>query len=817
MRSSSFCFDSSLLLWRDLVDMLCSSGTILINVFPRASDLFIQSLISSQYYMSFARLLSRQCAPQSYCNPLTRHIPYITCRRFAQQLQKTEYASAEDLSLLRNIGISAHIDSGKTTTTERILYYTGRINAIHEVRGKDGVGAKMDSMDLEREKGITIKSAATHTEWDYDNNNYHINIIDTPGHVDFTIEVERSLQILDGAIMIICSSSGIQSQTITVDRQCKRYNVPRVIFFNKCDRIGSRPYKVMDELKTELELNAAFVQIPIGIEEDHCGLIDIITQKAIYFDGDNGEHIRITDQIPNDYVDDVAHYRTRLVEALAECGDEEMEMHYLEETFPTDLTALKQCIRKYTISQQFLPCFVGSAYRNKGIQTLLDGVIDYLPSPLDRTHFAKDVNITDDEEKSNLVQLSTKKSDPVLFLAFKLEENQFGQLTWVRVYQGTLKKGATIQQNNGLNARASKRVRLNRLVRLHSDEMQDISTAHAGDICAMFGVDCASGSTFSNGKDLTNLVVSDLFVPECVVSLSVKPSNKQDMTAFSKAIERFQREDPTFKCSIDDRNSCCIFNGMGELHLQIYLERIEREYGVQCIVGKPRVNYKECATASYTAFDYLHKKQTGGQGQYARIIGYCEPLENIPNSDKTYEFVNRVTGNAIPSAYIKSVDAGFKECLEKGPLCGGVIEGMRVVLEDGVTHDVDSSDLAFNSAAKGAFRQLYNESGLCPKISEPFMNVEVAVPSQFEQSVIANISGNTKATITNISQSVNGKLTTVKCLNSLDSMFGYATSLRSLTQGKGEFSMEYHSHQFVDATVQNKLIEEYKEMLANQE
>eukprot|EP01084_Bolivina_argentea_P133206 235062_1 len=537
-----------------------------------------------------------------------------------KQIEKEEEKKYNNDDEQKTVFISEKENEQFQTTTERILYYTGRINSIHEVRGKDGVGAKMDSMDLEREKGITIKSAATHTEWDYNNNNYHINIIDTPGHVDFTIEVERSLQILDGAIMIVCSSSGIQSQTITVDRQCKRYDVPRIIFFNKCDRIGAKPYGVINDLKTELDLNAAFVQLPIGIEENHIGLIDIINKQCIYFDGNNGEYIRIENNIPNDYINDVEYYRIRLIEALAECGDEEMEMHYLEETFPKDINILKQCIRKYTISRQFIPVFCGSAYKNKGIQTLLDGVIDYLPSPLDRKHYAKDLNLEFEEAslKENQIELSTNKKDSLLFLAFKLEENQFGQLTWIKVYQGTLKKGQTIQQNNGFRRgeKQNKKLRLNRLVRLHSDEIQDINIAQAGDICAIFGIDCASGTTFSNGKDLINIAVSDLYIPECVVSLSVKPINKQDMTIFSRAIDRFQREDPTFKCYIDNRNNTCIFNGMGELHLQIYLERIAREYSIECIIGKPKVNYKECITKLYE-FDYLHKKQTGGQGQYA--------------------------------------------------------------------------------------------------------------------------------------------------------------------------------------------------------
>eukprot|EP00485_Elphidium_margaritaceum_P017402 CAMPEP_0202727862 /NCGR_PEP_ID=MMETSP1385-20130828/185337_1 /ASSEMBLY_ACC=CAM_ASM_000861 /TAXON_ID=933848 /ORGANISM="Elphidium margaritaceum" /LENGTH=685 /DNA_ID=CAMNT_0049394105 /DNA_START=323 /DNA_END=2380 /DNA_ORIENTATION=- len=681
----------------------------------------------------------------------------------------------------------------------------------------------MDSMDLEREKGITIKSAATHTEWLKDGHSYHINIIDTPGHVDFTIEVERSLQILDGAIMVVCASSGVQSQTVTVDRQCKRYSVPRIIFLNKCDRVGARPLAVVDEIRNELELNAAMVQLPIGVEENHAGLIDLIHAQCIYFDGDNGEHIRVESEIPERYRDEVHEYRMRLLEALAECGDEECEQCYLEERWPEDAAhKLPPLIRRYTCAQQLQPVFVGSAYRNKGIQTLLDGVIEYLPSPLERVHSATNLAIADKEEAAapeNRIVLRACKSDPLLFLAFKLEENQFGQLTWIKVYSGTLKKGQSIVQNTGFvgGLKQGKKLRLNRLVRLHSDEMQDINTAHAGDICAMFGVECMSGATFcgdANGA-YGQAALSDLFVPECVVSLSVRPRKKQEMAQFSKAMERFQREDPTFKCTVDDRNSVCVFHGMGELHLQIYLERIQREYGVACEVGRPRVNYKECVTRR-TDFDYLHKKQTGGAGQYARIIGYCEPIEMaaLNSGAAAFEFVNRVTANAIPAAYIKSVEQGFRDCLDKGPLCGGSVEGLRVVLVDGVTHEVDSSDFAFNAAAKGAFRQLYVEQHLAPRISEPFMSIEVCCPEQFQQAVIGHISSHNKAVINSIAHT--GKNTLLKCTNALDAMFGFATSLRSLTQGKGEFSMEYHSHQFVDDDAQVKLVQEYKEMLLNE-
>jgi len=744
--------------------------------------------------MSFLNRILRGCK-YGYNHQKLMH--YNSLRTFAiQSGHKTEYASAEDLNLLRNIGISAHIDSGKTTTTERILFYTGRINEIHEVRGKDGVGAKMDSMDLEREKGITIKSAATHTEW---KDGYHINIIDTPGHVDFTIEVERSLQVLDGAIMLVCASSGVQSQTITVDRQMKRYNVPRICFINKCDRSGARPYQVLNEIKDELGINVAFVQIPIGIEDEHKGIIDIIEEKAIYFDGKNGEIVRKED-IPSEYLDKTKEYRHKLLESLGEI-DETMEMHYLEETYPS-IDEIKSCIKKCVIANTFVPIFVGSAYKNKGIQTLLDGVIDYLPSPIEKTHYAKN------PENGELQALTTNKDDPLLFLAFKLEESQYGQLTWCRVYQGTLKRGVMIEPNVDTNKSLNmniKKTRLARLVRMHSSEIQDIQTAHAGDICAMFGIDCFSGTTFSDGRN--KCLISDLYIPNTVVSLSVKAKKKQDMDKFSKAYNRFQKEDPTFKVYFDNERSEAIFNGMGELHLQIYIERILREYNVETIIGKPRVNYKESIT-SKLEFDYQYKKQTGGSGQYARIIGYMEPIDNPANAEPGYIFSNEIRNNSIPPNFIKSIDVGFKEMLDKGPLVGGKINGLKVVIQDGVTHEVDSSDLAFRLAAQGAFRENLNK--MIPRVSEPYMNIEIIIPEVFKEEVVGNLVSK-GLLIQNISHS--GKNCIIKVYGALDKMFGYATILRSFTQGKGEFSMEYADHQFVDESHQLILIDEYTQWL----
>jgi elongation factor G len=495
--------------------------------------------------------------------------------------------------------------------------------------------------------------------------------------------------------------------------------------------------------------------------------------------------------------------KQKLLECLGDI-DEDMEMHVIEESMPS-VEEFKASIRKTVISQEFVPVFVGSAYKNKGVQTLLDGVIDYLPSPVDVRHEATDPTQPDRPK----VKLSPDPKDPLLFLAFKLEENKFGQLTWVRVYQGTLRKGQMIQANvdDPRMAGKSKKIRLSRIVRLHSDELQDISTAQSGEICAMFGVDCVSGTTFSDGK--CPYLISDLHVPETVVSLAIKPKSKTDMAAFGKAIDRFKREDPTFKSTVDDMTGDCVIRGMGELHLDIYIERIRREYGVECEVGRPRVNYQECITKRVN-FDYLHKKQSGGRGQYARIIGYMEPNEE--NSD--YKFVNDVRGTGIPPQFIKSVEGGFQEMCERGPLVGGPIVGLKVVLQDGVTHEVDSSDFAFRNAAKGCFR--HHLEDLEARVTEPHMKIDVVVPEPTQPSVVGDLVSR-GITVDSIQYSANGKTATIKCVGPLDTMFGYVTLLRSMTEGKGELSMEYSHHDFVDPTRQETLLEEYQEFLVKQD
>ena len=484
---------------------------------------------------------------------------------------------------IRNIGISAHIDSGKTTLTERILYYTGRIDEIHEVKGKDGVGATMDSMELERQRGITIQSAATYTIWD----NHNINIIDTPGHVDFTIEVERALRVLDGAILVLCASSGVQSQSMTVNRQMKRYEVPCIAFINKLDRMGGNPFKVIEQLRSKLGHNAAFLQLPMGKESNLKGLVDIARNRAIYFEGDFGNTIRY-DEVPKEFRQQREDYHHELIETLANCDDHIGEL-FLEEKQPTE-SELQLAIRRSTLARKFTPVMMGTALKNKGVQPLLDGIIDYLPNPTEVNNYAIDSSRTrKDEDGDDVVvklRLNPERSgkDPFVGLAFKLEQGKFGQLTYVRVYQGEVKQGETVY-----NSRTGKKARLSRLVQMHSNKMEDVKKVTAGDICAIFGVDCASGDSFVLDKEQM-LSMESIYVPEPVISLSIKPQNKKDLDSFSKAIQRYTKEDPTFTVKFDNEIKETIASGMGELHLEVYGQRMEREYNCPVTLGKPKVN-----------------------------------------------------------------------------------------------------------------------------------------------------------------------------------------------------------------------------------
>jgi elongation factor G len=690
-----------------------------------------------------------------------------------------------DLSKARNIGISAHIDSGKTTLTERILFYTQRIHAIHEVRGKDGVGAKMDSMELEKERGITIQSAATYCTW----KDIDINIIDTPGHVDFTIEVERALRVLDGAILVLCSVGGVQSQSITVSRQMARYNVPRIAFINKCDRTGANPQRVTRQLREKLGLNAHLLQLPIGLEGDFTGVVDLISMKALYFDGDSGENVR-EDEIPPEMMEEAETRREELLEEISMFSEELMEA--VLEGGDIDTGLIMAAVRKGTLALEFTPVLVGSAYKNKGIQPLLDAVESYLPCPTDVTNYALDLDREETEFK-----VTNDGKDPLIMLAFKLEDGRYGQLTYVRTYQGALNKGDTV-----FNSRTGKKVKIGRLVRMHADEMEEIDGCGSGDIVALFGIDCASGDTFT--ADGISASMTSMQVPEPVISLAVLPIDNKAQTNMSKALNRFTKEDPTFRTYVDHETGETIISGMGELHLDVYIERMKREYKAEVEVGAPQVAYRETIT-SRADFDYTHKKQTGGSGQFGRVAGYLEPLD-----EGEYEFVDQIVGGAIPREFISSCDKGFQKSLEKGTLCGAAVTGVRAVINDGAAHSVDSSDVAFQLAAVGGFKEAYTRAR--PVIMEPIMKVAVEGPTEFQGGVMGSLNQRRGMIIGTTEE---GNYTVVEAEVPLSEMFGYSTTLRSLTQGKAEFTMEFATFKQVPKSVSEELIKKYQDEKKN--
>ena len=684
---------------------------------------------------------------------------------------------------LRNIGISAHIDSGKTTLSERILFYCNKIHAIHEVHGKDGVGATMDSMELERERGITIASAATNVVW----KGTPINVIDTPGHVDFTVEVERSLRVLDGAILVLCSVGGVQSQSITVDRQLKRYKVPRLAFVNKCDRTGANPYKVKEQLHDKLGLNSVLMQIPIGLEDKLEGVVDLVKMKAIYFRGDNGLNV-VEEEIPAELKDEAEEKRELMLDAASMFSDELAEAYLNGDEIPEDM--IHEAVRKGVLARELVPVFMGSAYKNKGIQPLLDAVVRYLPAPEDVENTALDLN---DNEKEVILKSDPKM--PTVALAFKLEDGQYGQLTYIRIYQGVIKKGDELY-----NTRSKRKFKVGRLIRMHASTMEDISEGGCGDIVALFGVDCASGDTFCNPS--LNYSMTSMYVPDAVISLSIKPVDKKAADNMAKAINRFTKEDPTFRCYVDEESNETIISGMGELHLDVYVERMKREYKAEVTTGAPQVAYRETITKR-ADFEYTHKKQTGGSGQYGKVCGFIEPL----NEDgKNYEFVNEVKGGKIPTEYIPAVDKGFQASLAKGQLIKFPVVGVKVTVNDGQSHPVDSSDMAFQLAAIGAFKEAYMKAA--PEIMEPIMKVSVEGPSEFQGNIFGSINQRRGMIVSSVED--NG-MCHVDAEVPLSEMFGYSTVLRSLTQGKAEFTMEFQKYGKVPKSVSEELIKKYQE------
>jgi elongation factor G len=683
-----------------------------------------------------------------------------------------------DIQRVRNIGISAHIDSGKTTLTERILFYTNRIHAIHDVKGKDGVGATMDSMDLEKERGITIASAATFCEW----RDHEINIIDTPGHVDFTIEVERSLRVLDGAVLVLCAVGGVQSQSITVDQQMKRYNTPCIAFINKCDRTGADPLRVINQLKSKLGHNAIALQLPIGLETDFQGVIDLISMKALYFDDKNGATV-IEETIPEAYYDQAVKMRESMLDAASMFSDQLMEAILEEQVIPDEL--LISALRKGTITRRMTPVLMGSAYKNKAVQPLLDAVNMLLPCPLEVENTALDV---DHEEAPVILESDAEK--PTVALAFKLEDGNYGQLTYIRVYQGTIAKGSTI-----INTRSGKKVKVGRVVRMHADQMEDIEAIPAGYIGALFGIECASGDTFVSPG--INMTMTSMFVPEPVISLAIVPNDNKSQLNMSKAINRFTKEDPTFRCHVDPETNETIIEGMGELHLEIYVERMKREYAAEVTTGNPRVAYRETITQR-AEFNYTHKKQTGGSGQYGRIGGYMEPL-----SEGDYEFENAVVGGSIPTQFISACEKGFRSCLAKGPKMEFPVVGVKIVINDGASHAVDSSDNAFQAAARGAFREGYAKAK--PVIHEPIMKVVVETPAEF-QGAVMGLMNQRRGMI--VGSQEDGPMSVIEAQIPLAEMFGFSTILRSSTQGKAQFTMEFAIYRIVPQSIAEKVAEE---------
>ncbi|VVC97317.1 unnamed protein product [Leptidea sinapis] len=701
-----------------------------------------------------------------------------------------KYAEHKPLEKIRNIGISAHIDSGKTTLTERVLFYTGRIDRMHEVKGKDNVGAVMDSMELERQRGITIQSAATYTIW----KEHNINIIDTPGHVDFTVEVERALRVLDGAVLVLCAVGGVQSQTLTVNRQMKRYNVPCLAFINKLDRLAANPERVLKQMRSKMKHNAAFLHLPIGLEKECKGIIDLVDEKAMYFDGDYGDIVRLED-IPVDRRAEVKDRRHELIEHLSNV-DEKLGEMFLEEKVP-DVQEVRRAIRRTTLNRTFTPVLLGTALKNKGVQPLLDAVLDYLPHPGEVENTAIIGERKGADGKTVILDPTRDGSKPFVGLAFKLEMSKFGQLTYLRCYQGMLKRGEYIY-----NARTSKKVKISRLVRMHSNNMEEVNEVLSGDIFALFGVDCASGDTFINDAKL-QLSMESIHVPDPVVSMSIKPKNNKDRDNFSKAVARFTKEDPTFQFRYDGDNKETLVSGMGELHLEIYAQRMEREYNCPVELGKPKVAFRE-TMMSPCKFDYLHKKQSGGAGQYARVTGIMEPLP--PDQNTLLEFNDETVGTNIPKQFVPGVERGFLDSCLKGNLSGHKVSGVKFRLQDGAHHIVDSSELSFFLAAKGAVREVFEEGAW--QILEPIMFVEVTMPEEFHGTVIGQL--NKRGGIITGTEGGDG-WTSIYAEVPLNNMFGYAGELRSMTQGKGEFSMEYSRYSPCLPDVQEKLIRSYQE------
>ena len=689
-------------------------------------------------------------------------------------------ARSNPIEEYRNIGIMAHIDAGKTTTTERILYYTGKSHKIGEVH--DGA-ATMDWMEQEQERGITITSAATTTYW----NGKRINIIDTPGHVDFTIEVERSLRVLDGAIALLDANAGVEPQTETVWRQANKYNVPRMIFVNKMDKIGADFDRSVDMVKERLGAKPLVLQIPIGSESSLKGVVDLIEMRAIIWEDETlGAKFNYED-IPNELQDKASKYREEMIETVVELDESAMEK-YLEGE-EVDISTIKSLIRKGTCSNEFYPVFCGSAFKNKGVQPLLDGVLDYLPSPMDVERI-KGIDLKTEEE----IQVQSSDSEKVSLLAFKVMNDPFvGSLTFCRIYSGKVESGMQL-----LNSVKDKKERVGRMLLMHSNSREDIKEAYAGDIVALAGLKLTTtGDTLC---DPTHPVVLErMEFPEPVIEIAVEPKTKGDQEKMGAALARLAQEDPSFRVASDDESGQTIIKGMGELHLDILVDRMKREFKVDANIGAPQVAYRETITRP-SDVDYTHKKQSGGAGQFARVKMTISPGE----SGTGFVFENKIVGGAIPKEYIPGVEKGIASVLDNGVLAGFPLLDINVVLHDGAFHDVDSSVMAFEIAGRAAFREAAQSAA--PKLLEPIMDVEVVTPEEYMGDVIGDLNSRRGQIAGTESRS---NATVIKSKVPLANMFGYVSHLRSMSQGRAQFTMQFDHYEQVPQAVSDQVIAKY--------
>ena len=680
------------------------------------------------------------------------------------------------LERTRNIGIMAHIDAGKTTTTERILFYTGRVYKIGETH--EGA-ATMDWMEQEQERGITITSAATTCFWK-DN---RINIIDTPGHVDFTVEVERSLRVLDGSVTVLCAKGGVEPQSETVWRQADKYSVPRMIYVNKMDIMGADFYNVIDMVHDRLKANAVPIQLPIGSEDTFKGIIDLVEMNAdVYYD-DLGKDMRV-EEIPADMKELAESYRVKLIEACADFDDEIMEMYFDGEEIPTD--KIRAAIRRATIANEMVPVTCGTSYRNKGVQKLLDAIVDYMPSPLDIPAI-KGVDPDTDEE----VERPADDNAPFSALAFKIMTDPYvGRLSFFRVYSGTAEAGTTV-----MNANKKQRERLGRILQMHANHREDIDKVYSGDIAAAVGLkNTTTGDTLCDQDHL--VVLESMEFPEPVIRVAIEPKTKAGQEKMSIALAKLAEEDPTFRAYTDEETGQTIIAGMGELHLEIIVDRMLREFKVEANIGKPQVSYKETITKSATV-DHKYARQSGGKGQYGHVKITIEPNE----PGKGYEFINNIVGGAIPKEYIPAVDEGIRGAMQSGVVAGYEVVDVKVTLFDGSYHEVDSSEMAFKIAGSMAFKEAMEKAG--PTLLEPIMKVTIVVPEDYMGDVMGDVNSR-RGQITGM-ETKNGAAT-VNSFIPLSNMFGYATDLRSKTQGRGNYSMEPSHFAEIPKSIQAEII-----------